>query len=119
MKKAITEIGLDLAKSVFQVHGIDAKGEIVCRRAPSDRRNFCRQIQTFKAQFPTPSIREFFDQNGEFRLMNSDPVKEYSSEMHDNYESNISHAHTFTASIAPDPKTRGPCQVVKRLPSHD
>ncbi len=29
----ITTIGLDLAKNVFQVHGIDAAGEVVVRRA--------------------------------------------------------------------------------------
>jgi len=29
----ISTIGLDLAKSVFQVHGIDAAGKIVVRRA--------------------------------------------------------------------------------------
>ncbi len=28
----ITTIGLDIAKSVFQVHGIDADGEVVARR---------------------------------------------------------------------------------------
>jgi transposase len=28
----ITTIGLDLAKSVFQVHGIDAGGQVVIRR---------------------------------------------------------------------------------------
>ncbi len=28
----ITTIGLDIAKSVFQVHGIDASGEVVIRR---------------------------------------------------------------------------------------
>jgi len=28
----ITTIGLDIAKSVFQVHGIDATGEVVVRR---------------------------------------------------------------------------------------
>src|SRR5829696_886387 len=28
----ITTIGLDIAKSVFQVHGIDAAGEVVVRR---------------------------------------------------------------------------------------
>ena len=32
MKKNITTIGLDLAKSVFQVHGVDADGEILVRR---------------------------------------------------------------------------------------
>jgi hypothetical protein len=28
----ITTIGLDIAKSVFQVHGIDGAGEVVVRR---------------------------------------------------------------------------------------
>jgi transposase len=31
MKKVVT-IGLDIAKSVFQVHGINAAGEVVIRR---------------------------------------------------------------------------------------
>jgi transposase len=30
--QAITTIGLDIAKSVFQVHGVDAKGHVVIRR---------------------------------------------------------------------------------------
>src|SRR5881392_1562695 len=30
--QAITTIGLDIAKSVFQVHGIDAAGQVVMRR---------------------------------------------------------------------------------------
>src|SRR5674476_593973 len=30
--QAITTIGLDIAKSVFQVHGVDAAGEVVIRR---------------------------------------------------------------------------------------
>src|SRR6202171_3188017 len=30
--QVITTIGLDIAKSVFQVHGIDAKGQVVIRR---------------------------------------------------------------------------------------
>ena len=29
---AITTIGLDIAKSVFQVHGVDAAGQVVIRR---------------------------------------------------------------------------------------
>ena len=28
----VTTIGLDIAKSVFQVHGIDAEGKVVIRR---------------------------------------------------------------------------------------
>ena len=30
--QAITTIGLDIAKSVFQVHGVDAGGQVVIRR---------------------------------------------------------------------------------------
>jgi transposase len=30
--RAITTVGLDIAKSVFQVHGIDAGGQVVIRR---------------------------------------------------------------------------------------
>ena len=30
--QAITTVGLDIAKSVFQVHGIDAVGQVVIRR---------------------------------------------------------------------------------------
>ena len=29
----ISTIGLDLAKNVFQIHGIDATGEVVVRKA--------------------------------------------------------------------------------------
>jgi hypothetical protein len=31
--QSITTIGLDLAKSVFQIHGVDGNGAIVVRRA--------------------------------------------------------------------------------------
>ena len=34
---AITATGLDIAKSVFQVHGVDAEGKVVFRRTPSRR----------------------------------------------------------------------------------
>jgi transposase len=30
--QTVTTIGLDIAKSVFQVHGIDAEGKVVIRR---------------------------------------------------------------------------------------
>jgi transposase len=30
--QVITTIGLDIAKSVFQVHGVDAGGQVVMRR---------------------------------------------------------------------------------------
>src|SRR5262249_36059412 len=32
--QAITTVGLDIAKSVFQVHGVDAAGEVIIRRQP-------------------------------------------------------------------------------------
>ena len=37
--QAITTIGLDIAKSVFQVHGIDAAGQVVMRRQLKRRYN--------------------------------------------------------------------------------
>jgi transposase len=30
--QTITTIGLDIAKSVFQVHGVDAQGKVIVRR---------------------------------------------------------------------------------------
>jgi transposase len=30
--QAVTTIGLDIAKSVFQVHGVDAEGNVILRR---------------------------------------------------------------------------------------
>jgi transposase len=30
--EAITTVGLDIAKSVFQVHGVDAAGKVIIRR---------------------------------------------------------------------------------------
>ena len=30
--QTITTVGLDIAKSVFQVHGVDADGQVVVRR---------------------------------------------------------------------------------------
>jgi transposase len=30
--QAVTTIGLDIAKSVFQVHGVDAQGAVIIRR---------------------------------------------------------------------------------------
>jgi transposase len=34
----ITTVGIDLAKSVFQVHGVDARGKAVLRRTFRERR---------------------------------------------------------------------------------
>jgi transposase len=30
--EAVTTIGLDIAKSIFQLHGVDAKGNVIIRR---------------------------------------------------------------------------------------
>jgi transposase len=30
--QAVTTIGLDIAKAVFQVHGVDAEGKVLIRR---------------------------------------------------------------------------------------
>jgi transposase len=30
--QTVTTIGLDIAKSVFQVHGVDASGQVIIRR---------------------------------------------------------------------------------------
>jgi transposase len=45
--QAITTIGLDIAKSVFQVHGVDAQGTIAIRR-PLKR----RQVLPFFKKLP-------------------------------------------------------------------
>ena len=42
----ITTIGLDLAKSVFQVHAVDAEGHVVVRKALR-RHRFCRSLPSF------------------------------------------------------------------------
>jgi transposase len=39
--QTVTTIGLDIAKSVFQVHGVDAKGNVVSRlRRKRDRAGY-------------------------------------------------------------------------------
>ena len=64
--QAVTTIGLDIAKSVFQVHGIDAEGKVLirrqlkratswrssrsCRRAWSESRPVPRRIIGARAQ---------------------------------------------------------------------
>jgi hypothetical protein len=39
--QTITTIGLDIAKSVFQIHGIDAAGEVIIRRQSKLRSRRC------------------------------------------------------------------------------
>src|SRR6187455_2191527 len=80
----ITTIGLDLAKSVFQVHGVDAAGQVVIRRAL--RR---AQMMPFFARLPSCLIgmeacgtshfwaRELIKLGHQVRLMPPAYVKPY------------------------------------------
>ena len=34
--QTVTTVGLDIAKSVFQVHGVDASGKVIIRRQTAD-----------------------------------------------------------------------------------
>jgi transposase len=43
--QTVTTIGLDIAKSVFQVHGVDAKGTVVVRRQLK-RRSSLRSLRS-------------------------------------------------------------------------
>jgi transposase len=45
--QALTTIGLDIAKSVFQVHGVDAEGKVIVRRQLKRRYalNYFRELQ--------------------------------------------------------------------------
>jgi len=45
--QAVTTVGLDIAKSVFQVHGVDATGQVVSRR-----RLKRRYVQAFFEKLP-------------------------------------------------------------------
>jgi hypothetical protein len=46
--QTITTIGFDIAKSVFQVHGVDAAGEVVIRQKRTSRLSALR---------PAPAVR--------------------------------------------------------------
>ena len=50
--QAITTIGLDIAKSVFQVHGIDAEGKVVIRRQLKRR-----YVLAFFQKLPSGGLR--------------------------------------------------------------
>ena len=49
--QTVTTIGLDIAKSVFQVHGVDAEGNVVIRRQLKRR-----YVMTFFRKLP-PALR--------------------------------------------------------------
>jgi hypothetical protein len=57
--QSITTIGLDIAKSVFQVHGVDAGGQVVVRRQLKRRYGLTANstiLQTGTDNFPTEGI---------------------------------------------------------------
>jgi hypothetical protein len=45
--QAVTPISLDIAKSVFQVHGIDAKGNVIIRRHANRELHRVRSVALF------------------------------------------------------------------------
>jgi transposase len=84
MMGTITTIGLDIAKSVFQVHGIDAAGEVIVRRQLSRAR-----VLSFFEKLPSCLIgieacntshywaRELIARGHDVRLMPAQYVKPY------------------------------------------
>ena len=55
--EAITTIGLDIAKSVFQVHGIDAEGNVILR---TEIREIDRTIQLDSLAILEQVMRHFY-----------------------------------------------------------
>ena len=53
--QTVTTIGLDIAKSVFQVHGIDAEGKVVIRRQL--KRRYGQKRAGFVAGYGLPLCR--------------------------------------------------------------
>ena len=43
--QAVTTIGLDIAKSIFQVHGVDVEGNVIIRRKLKRRYVFSRNCR--------------------------------------------------------------------------
>jgi hypothetical protein len=56
--QAVTTIGLDIAKSVFQIHGVDAAGNVIVRRQL--KRRFCHSSRSYRrawlASKPAPRL---------------------------------------------------------------
>jgi len=59
--QTITTVGLDIAKSVFQVHGVDADGQVVVRRQLKRRYvlAFFQMRHTRKRPGRIPGLRHF------------------------------------------------------------
>jgi hypothetical protein len=54
--QAVTTIGLDIAKSVFQIHGIDATGNVIVRRQLKRR-----YVLPFLIPKPPEYVSQFWD----------------------------------------------------------
>ena len=54
--QGVTTVGLDIAKSVFQVHGVDARGKVVVRRQLRRRQvlPFFKKLPSWLASRPAP-----------------------------------------------------------------
>jgi len=54
--QVVTTIGLDIAKSIFQLHGVDAEGNVVVRRKLKHRRDRLIPLKAHKrtANWPSP-----------------------------------------------------------------
>jgi transposase len=55
--QAVTTIGLDIAKSVFQVHGIHANGNVLIRHRMNRRAMFWRTSRTAVVSGPDRGLR--------------------------------------------------------------
>jgi Transposase DDE domain group 1 len=76
--QAVTTIGLDIAKSVFQIHGVDAAGNVIVRRQLKRRtRLSCR---TFAANFVRLQLHALAYNLGNFlrTLATPEPIKDWS-----------------------------------------
>ena len=56
--QAVTTIGLDIAKSVFQIHGVDAAGNVIVRRH-SSAGTFCHSFRSCRraSSVSKPALR--------------------------------------------------------------
>jgi hypothetical protein len=74
--QAITTVGLDIAKSVFQVHGVDATGTVLMRRQLKRRHvlPFFERLAACVVGMPSPVGASLFcDQERVARLFDSVP----------------------------------------------
>ena len=56
--QAVKAIGLDIAKSVFQVHGVDADGQVVIRRKLKRRYIAAYSALIITTRTLAPSVRK-------------------------------------------------------------